>query len=620
MPSRSRTLARKPKAIEPKSRRAPSAPVGGLGKLPEWNLADLYPGLDSPEVKRDLDRADAYSTAFEEAFKGKLADLAARSDGGAQLAEAVSRYEMIDDLMGRLMSYAGLLYAGDTTDPARAKFYGDVQERITTASSNMLFFTLELNRIDDAVLEAAMAEPKLGHYRPWIEDVRKEKPYQLEDRVEQLFHEKSVTAYAAWNRLFDETVAALRFTVAGKTMPIEPTLNLLQDPREGTRKAAAQALAKTFKSNIRTFAHITNTLAKDKEISDRWRGFADIADARHLGNRVEREVVDALVESVRAAYPRLSHRYYALKAKWFGQKKLAHWDRNAPLPKVIARSIGWPQARETVLSAYRDFSPQMAGIASRFFDERWIDAPTRPGKAPGAFSHPTVPSAHPYVLLNYQGKTRDVMTLAHELGHGVHQVLAAKQGPLMAPTPLTLAETASVFGEMLTFKRLLAETKDVKARKAMLASKVEDMLNTVVRQIAFYTFERKVHTERKNGELTAERLCELWMEVQHESLGPAIDLKPGYETFWAYIGHFIHAPFYVYAYAFGDCLVNSLYAVYEKSHKGFADRYLEMLAAGGTKHHSDLLKPFGLDARDPAFWQGGLSVIERMIVELEGLS
>jgi oligoendopeptidase F len=611
--------------MEPKSRKSAGrkpgpGPARALGQLPEWNLADLYAGLDAPEVKRDLDRADAYSVAFEEAFKGKLAELAARADAGVQLAEAVSRYEMIDDLMGRLMSYAGLLYAGNTSDPAHAKFYGDVQERITTASSNLLFFTLELNRVDDAALDAAMTHPKLGHYRPWIEDVRKEKPYQLEDRVEQLFHEKTVTGQGAWNRLFDETMASLRFTVGGKTLPIEPTLNMLQDRQEKTRKAAAQALAKTFKANLRIFTHITNTLAKDKEISDRWRGFADIADARHLGNRVEREVVDALVEAVRAAYPRLSHRYYALKAKWFGKKRLAHWDRNAPLPKVVTRAINWPQARDTVLAAYGDFSPQMAGIAARFFDEHWIDAPTRPGKAPGAFSHPTVPSAHPYVLLNYQGKTRDVMTLAHELGHGVHQVLAAKQGPLMAPTPLTLAETASVFGEMLTFKRLLAETKDVKARRAMLASKVEDMLNTVVRQIAFYTFERKVHTERKNGELTANRLCELWMEVQRESLGPAIELKPGYETFWAYIGHFIHAPFYVYAYAFGDCLVNSLYAVYERSHMGFAERYLEMLSAGGSKHHAELLKPFGLDAREPAFWQGGLSVIERMIVELERLS
>jgi oligoendopeptidase F len=599
---------------------AKSGKAKGLGPLPQWNLADLYAAIDAPEIRRDLDRADNYSTAFEEAFKGRLVVMAAAGDGGAQLAEAIRRYEMIDDLLGRLISFAGLVYAENTTDPKRAKFYGDVQERITAASSHLLFFTLELNRIDDAALERALAEPKLAHYRPWLEDVRKEKPYQLEDRVELLFHEKSVTSYSAWNRLFDETVAQLRFRVGGKELAIEQTLNLLQDSREATRKSAAQALAKTFKANTRVFTRITNTLAKDKEISDRWRGFADVADARHLANRVEREVVEALVDAVRASYPRLSHRYYALKAKWFRKKRLAYWDRNAPLPKAPTRTISWPQARATVLSAYGDFSPQMADIAARFFDERWIDAPTRPGKAPGAFSHPTVPSAHPYVLLNYQGKPRDVMTLAHELGHGVHQVLAARNGPLMAPTPLTLAETASVFGEMLTFKRILADTRDAKARKAMLASKVEDMINTVVRQIAFYTFERMVHSERRNGELTAERLGEIWLEVQRESLGPAIDLKPGYEAFWTYIGHFVHSPFYVYAYAFGDCLVNSLYAVYERAHDGFAERYLDMLAAGGTKHHSELLKPFGLDARDPAFWLGGLKVIEGMIEELEGLS
>jgi oligoendopeptidase F len=449
--------------------------------------------------------------------------------------------------------------------------------------------------------------------------VRLEKPYQLEDRIEQLFHEKSVTGYSAWNRLFDETVAAMRFEVAGKTMPLEPTLNLMQDREERTRKAAATALAQTFRQHVPTFALIMNTLAKDKEISDRWRGFEDIADSRHLSNRVEREVVDALVTAVRAAYPRLSHRYYALKARWFGKRKLAHWDRNAPLPQVPSRPIAWGEARDSVLTAYREFSPRMAEIAETFFTSRWIDAPVRPGKAPGAFAHPTVPSVHPYVLVNYQGKPRDVMTLAHELGHGVHQVLAAVNGPLMAPTPLTLAETASVFGEMLTFRRLLAGTKDKKHRRAMLAAKVEDMLNTVVRQIAFYTFERMVHTERRDGELTAERIGQIWLEVQGESLGPAIEFKPGYETFWCYIGHFIHAPFYVYAYAFGDCLVNALYAVYEQAHEGFAERYLAMLAAGGTKTHAELLAPFGLDARDPGFWQGGLGIIERMIEELEGM-
>jgi oligoendopeptidase F len=597
-------------------RAAKSRSASGLGPLPEWNLADLYAGIDDPRVKRDLDRADADSIAFEEAYKGKLAALAQGPDAGPALAEAVKRFEALDDLLGRLTSFAGLVHAGNTVDPARAKFYGDVQERITAASTHLLFFVLELNRLDDAKLAAAMQDPALGHYRPWLEDIRKEKPYQLEDRIEQLFHEKSVTAYSAWNRLFDETIASLRFKVGTKSLAIEPTLNLMQDPKGAVRKAAAQALAKTFKENLRTFALITNVLAKDKEISDRWRGFADVADPRHLSNRVEPEVVEALVEAVRAAYPRLSHRYYALKARWFGKKRLPHWDRNAPLPQVPTRTIGWSEAQSTVLTAYGAFSPRMATIAERFFKDKWIDAPVRPGKAPGAFAHPTVPSAHPYVLLNYQGKPRDVMTLAHELGHGVHQVLAAPNGALMAPTPLTLAETASVFGEMLTFRKLLANADD-KQRKAMLAAKVEDMINTVVRQIAFYTFERKLHTERRRGEFTAERINALWLEVQQESLGPAIELKPGYETFWAYIPHFVHSPFYVYAYAFGDCLVNSLYAVYERSAEGFAARYLEMLAAGGTKHHSELLAPFGLDARDPAFWQGGIGVIERMIAELE---
>ncbi len=599
--------------------RKKAAKASKLGALPVWDLRDLYPGLDSPELKWDLENSTNQCVEFEQAFKGRLQAMAAGAGAGAALCEAVKRYEAIEDRLGRLISYASLLYAGNTTDPAIAKFYGDMQERITAASIHLLFFTLELNRIDDAALDAAMTDPKLGHYRPWIDDVRKEKPYQLEDRVEELFHEKSITGYSAWNRQYDETVASLRFRIAGKALSIEPALNLLQDADGAKRKAAAEALARTFKQHLRPFTLITNTLAKDKEISDRWRGFKDVAEARHLANRVEPEVVEALVEAVRAAYPKLSHRYYALKARWFGKKSLPYWDRNAPLPKVAQRTIPWDDARATVLGAYGAFSPKMAEVADHFFERHWIDAPVREGKQPGAFAHPTVPSAHPYVLLNYQGKPRDVMTLAHELGHGVHQVLAAPNGPLMAPTPLTLAETASVFGEMLTFRKLLADTTDKKQRKAMLAAKVEDMINTVVRQIAFYSFERKLHLERRNGELTSDKICELWMSVQAESLGPAIELKSGYETFWTYIPHFIHSPFYVYAYAFGDCLVNSLYAVYQKSEAGFAERYLAMLAAGGTKHHAELLAPFGLDARDPKFWEGGLEVIAGLIEELEGL-
>lgn len=590
-----------------------------LGPLPEWDLSHLYPSMESPVFQADLDRALADSRAFAALYRGKLAQIAGRPDASAVLAEAVAAYEKLEDLLGRIMSYAGLVYSGDTTDPQRAKFYGDTQDRMTTASTELLFFGLELNRIDPALIARIAGQAPLSHWKPWLDDLAKDKPHQLEDRIEELFHEKSVTGRAAWNRLFDETIASLRFKVNGEELTLELTLNKLQDGDGAVRKAAAEALGEVFRGQLRTFALITNTLAKDKEIADRWRHFEDVADSRHLANRVEREVVDALVSAVREAYPRLSHRYYRLKAKWFGREQLDFWDRNAPLPQVEQRTIPWSEARDTVLDAYGAFSPQMAGIARRFFDEGWIDAPARPGKAPGAFAHPTVPSAHPYVLVNYQGKPRDVMTLAHELGHGVHQVLAAPNGALMAPTPLTLAETASVFGEMLTFRRLLDSTSDMKQRKAMLAAKVEDMINTVVRQIAFYSFERKVHEARKSGELTAEALCELWMSVQAESLGPAIRLGPGYEPFWCYIPHFIHSPFYVYAYAFGDCLVNSLYGVYRNSAEGFQERYFALLSAGGTRHHAELLAPFGLDARDPAFWQIGLNMIEGLIVELEGM-
>ena len=593
--------------------------AAALQNLPEWNLADLYSSIDSPELARDLDKAAADSAAFETRWKGNLAAAAERT-GDAGLGEALQEYEAMDDLMGRIGSYAGLLYAGDTSDPARAKFYGDVQQKLTDASAHLLFFGLELNLIEDALLEKALdADEAFGHYRPWVLDLRKDKPYQLEDRVEQLFHEKSITGRGAWNRLFDETMTSLTFDVDGETLALEPTLNKLQDRDGEVRRKAADALATTFKENLRTFTLITNTLAKDKEISDRWRGFGDIADSRHLANRVEREVVDALAAAVRNAYPRLSHRYYAMKAKWLGMDEMNHWDRNAPLPETPQATIGWDEARDTVLSAYHGFDPEMAEIARRFFDKGWIDAPVRPGKAPGAFAHPTVPSAHPYVLLNYMGKPRDVMTLAHELGHGVHQVLAAGQGGLMASTPLTLAETASVFGEMLTFRSLLERTTDKRERKAMLAQKVEDMINTVVRQIAFYEFERKVHTERRHGELTADNLGQFWVDVQAEALGPAIKLREGYETFWAYIPHFIHSPFYVYAYAFGDCLVNSLYAVYQNAESGFQAKYFDMLKAGGTKHHSEVLAPFGLDASDPSFWDKGLSVIESLIDELEAM-
>jgi len=589
-----------------------------LGRLPEWDLSDLYAGPDAPELAADMARLAEDARAFEAAWKGTLAERLAAPDGGAALAEAIAAFEALQDRIGRIGSYSHLLYATDTTNPKYAKTYGDISDRLNAVSSTLLFFTLELNRVDDAVMEAALADPAAGRYRPWIDDLRKERPHQLSDELERLFLDKSIPARGAWTRLFDDTIAALRVDMGPGSTPVtlEEALNRLLDPEETVRKSASDGIARALKGSERVFALVTNTLAKDKEISDRWRGFPDVASARHLSNRVEPEVVDALVTSVTEAYPRLSHRYYAMKAKWFGKDRLDTWDRNAPLPDDDDRTITWSDARETVLSSFAGFSPRLADLAKRFFDNAWIDAPVRPGKAPGAFSHPTVPSSHPYVLLNYQGRSRDVMTLAHELGHGVHQILAAPQGALLARTPLTLAETASVFGEMLTFRSLLDAAPDARTRRVMLAGKVEDMLNTVVRQIAFYTFERRVHLERREGELTAERLGEIWLDVQRESLGPSLRLGPGYEVFWAYIPHFINAPFYVYAYAFGDCLVNSLYGVFEKSADGFEEKYFALLSAGGSKHHSELLAPFGLDARDPAFWQTGLSVIERLIDEL----
>ena len=588
-----------------------------LGPMPNWNLADLYPANDSPELKSDLAAAQAEAKAFEADYKGKL-DALAKS---GKLVEAIKRYEALSDVSGKLGSYAFLQYVRNTQEPEKVKFLGDLSQALTDLSTGLIFFGLELNLIEESTLEAAFAaDANLARYRPWFTELRKAKPYQLEGKIEELFHEKSVTGASAWNRLFDETMASLKFEVLGEELNLESTLNYLSDKDEKKREAAFGGISKTLHTNERLFTHITNVLAKDKEISDRWHGFADIADSRHLENSVEREVVEALQTAVREAYPRLSHRYYKMKAKWFGKDQLNAWDRNAPLPTSDDRVYDWQSAKDTALEAYGRFSPKLVEIAEPFFERGWIDAPTKDGKSPGAFAHPTVPSAHPYLMLNYLGKARDVMTLAHELGHGVHQVLAGGQGALMAPTPLTLAETASVFGEMLTFRSMLAKTTDPKQRFSMLSSKVEDMLNTVVRQIAFYTFEREVHTARRQGELTTPDLNRIWLDVSKESLGPAIKLNEGYEVFWAYIPHFIHSPFYVYAYAFGDCLVNSLYAQYEKANEGFAERYLELLKAGGSKHHSELLKPFGLDARDPQFWSLGLSMIERLIGELEATS
>lgn len=593
-------------------------PAGGddLGDLPTWDLTDLYPAPDAPEITRDLDWLDAECRTFAAEYEGRLGSLDA-----AGLLEAIRRNERIDQVAGRLGSYAGLRYYQLTTDPARSKAFGDIQTRLTDASAPLVFFTLELNRIEDTHLDALLAgNAELARYRPVLDRIRKMKPHQLSDELERFLHDQSVVGPAAWNRLFDETMAGLRFEIDGEDLAIEATLDRLSDPDRAKRQAAAEALAAVFAEKLPFFARVTNTLAKEKEIEDRWRKFPTPQSSRHLANDVEPEVVQALRDAVVAAYPRLSHRYYALKARWLGLERLAVWDRNAPLPKDGDRKVGWPEARETVLAAYAGFDPRMAELAEPFFEKGWIDAPATPGKSPGAFAHPTVTDVHPYVLLNYLGKTRDVMTLAHELGHGVHQRLAAKQGEFLSSTPLTLAETASVFGEMLTFRRLLSQAPDARARKILLASKVEDMINTVVRQIAFYDFECRVHDARRNGELTPDDINEIWLTVQKESLGPAFDFMAGYETFWTYIPHFIHSPFYVYAYAFGDLLVAALMEARRADPAGFTPLYRDLLAAGGTRTYVDALKPFGLNPRDPAFWSVGCNRLERLIDQFEDLS
>jgi len=586
-----------------------------FGDLPEWNLDDLYPDTDGPAITRDTDWLGKECAAFAADYEGKLADLDA-----AGLLACIQRYEKIQNVMGRIMSFAGLRYYQNTIDPDRAKFMADMQGRLTDMSTPMVFFSLELNRVDDAQLNAMLAaDAGLARYKPILDQMRAMKPYQLSDELEKFLHDQSVVGATAWNRLFDETMAGLTFDVNGEELSLEATLNLLSDTDRKKRENGVRALVAVFQDNIALFARITNTLAKEKEIEDRWRGLPTPQASRHLANHVEPEVVEALRNAVVAAYPKLSHRYYALKAKWMGLETMQVWDRNAPLPGEDKAVISWDTARATVLEAYSDFAPEMAKIAEPFFDKGWIDAGVKPGKAPGAFAHPTVTNVHPYVMLNYLGKQRDVMTLAHELGHGVHQVLAADQGELLSSTPLTLAETASVFGEMLTFRKLLDSAPDKAARKRLLAGKVEDMINTVVRQIAFYDFECKLHAARAKGELTPDQINEIWMSVQGESLGPVFNFMDGYETFWAYIPHFIHSPFYVYAYAFGDGLVNALYAVFEEGDPDFQAKYFEMLRAGGSKHHKELLAPFGLDASDPKFWDKGLSLISSMIDELEAM-
>lgn len=584
-----------------------------LKNIPSWNLADFYSSIKDKKINSDLKTIEKETDNFEKNFCGKISKLSA-----VKLFEAIKKYEEICEKIGKISSYSYLIYASDLSNQDNISFHQNTNETLSKSESKLIFFTLELNKIEDKKIAELLKNKDLKKYQPFIRDSRAFRKHQLSEDLEKFSLEKNITGRAAFVRLFDETVNNLKFDYLGKVLNSQEIFDLMSNKSEKIRKSAAKSIGKTLENNSKTFAFITNILAKDKAVEDEWRKFEKPISSRNLSNFVEDEIVEVLIKKVKENYKNTSHRYYKIKAKILGKKYLNYWDRNAPLDTKNEKIIPWQEAKDLVLSAYGEFNLEMKKIGQKFFDNKWIDAEVRNGKDSGAFSHPCVPSVHPYILMNYQGKIRDVMTLAHELGHGIHQYLAAPQGYFTSSTPLTLAETASVFGEQLTFQKILKNEKDKKIKKLIIAGKIEDMLNTAIRQIAFLEFEKKIHDERKNGEISLEKICQFWMDVQKESLGNSFKFEDEYKFFWSYIPHFIHSPFYVYAYAFGDCLVNSLYGIYNSGKiKNFDQKYLEMLAAGGSKHHKEMLQPFNLSAHDPAFWQAGLDVIINYINELE---
>jgi oligoendopeptidase F len=582
-----------------------------IGKLPNWNLDDLYKSPKDKNLSADLELSAKEITAFEKKYQNKISDLS-----GAELAKAIAQYEIFYQRLGKISAYSYLYFVTDMLNEERSSFYQNISEQLNDISIKTIFFGLEISKLSEKNLAEKLKDKNLKKYQPFIRDVRLGREYQKSQEIEEILHEKSQTSRNAWSRLFDETMAGLTFPYQKKELAAAEIFNLLASHDPKARKEAAKSVGDVLGKNIKLFSFITNTLAKDKAISDKIRNYPHPAKSRHVSNLIEDEVVDCLADTVKKNYKNLAHRYYQYKAELFGKKELDYWDRNAPLPDEDKQLVSWQDAKKTVLTAYDKFCPKMAEIAEMFFDKNWIDAAPKQGKDSGAFAHPVTCDTHPYVMLNYQGKMRDVATLAHELGHGIHQVLAADQGYLMAGTPLTLAETASVFGEQLTFESLLESCNDKKQSNNLIAGKIEDMLNTIVRQIAFYEFELAVHNQRKEKELTVSEINNIWLDKQKESLGPAIKFHDEYKYFWSYIPHFIHSPFYVYAYAFGNCLVNSLYSCYVKQPEGFSDKYKTMLSAGGTLHHSDLLKPFGLSAKDKQFWQGGLTLLNQYVDRL----
>lgn len=585
---------------------------------PLWDLSDLYASREDVRIEGDLERARGLVAELN-ALQGRLIET--RADAavlGERLDRAVTLYEQASDVLGGLGAYAFLAASTNRNDAGAQGFEATVREKMTAIATPTVWVTLEVNQLDEAEIEAALAAyPAGARWRPWLRRVRAMKPHELSQELETFLAERGPIS-AQWPRLFDETLAAMKIRAGKDELTLAEALNRLSDPKAARRKAAAEGLNGALAQRTATMALVMNTVAADKALEDRWRGFKRPADGRHLSNEVDGEAVDAMAEAVAAAYPRLSHRYYALKARAMGKAKLNQWDRNAPIETTAPRGYDWAAGKQLVLESFADLGPEFADRAGGFFDRPWIDGKARPGKQSGAYAHPVTSDRHPYVFLNWMGERRDVLTLAHELGHGVHQTLAAGQGSLLADTPLTLAETASIFAEGLTFDRLL-KTAPKAEQRGLLAGRIEDGLNTVVRQIAFHRFETRFHDERAAGEVPAERIGEIWMEEMGASLGPAVTLNAGYEHWWSYVSHFVHSPFYVYAYAFGDLLVAALMETRAKDPAAFTPLYRELLAGGGSRGYVEALAPFGLNPRDPAFWTIGTKRLEGLIDRFEAL-
>ena len=583
-------------------------------ELPIWDLSEIYKNIKDPKISIDINNIRRSANNFLNKWKGKINNLSP-----SDFLFCINEYQEINEAIYKIATHSSLTFATNMEDPEISKYNSSISDEITEILSSLIFVTLELAKVDNNTINNWLNDKDAKIWKPYLNILRKRNPYLLDPLVEEILIEKSATGRSAWIRLFDETSAALRFPFKNKSLTEAEILNLLSDADPKTRKIAGKSLSEVLENNKRIFGMILNVISRDRFIEDNKRGFKRIMSSRNLDNDVEDEVVDKLVNTVDKAMPKLTHRYYKWKANQFGQTKLDWWDRNAPLPHSSETLIKWTEAKDIILDSFASFHPEISNLAELFFKNNWIDASLRKGKASGAFAHPSVPSLHPYILVNYQGKIRDVMTLAHELGHGVHQILAGKNGLLMAETPLTLAETASVFGEMLVFRKLLDESS-IAQKKQLLSGKIEDMLNTVARQIGFHQFEVKFHEARIKSELTPDEISNIWMETQSHAVGPHVNLGDDYSFLWGYIPHFVHTPFYVYAYAFGDSLVNALWYVYQQSDKEiFSNKYIEMLSSGGTKSHKDLLKPFNLSAYDNSFWEKGISMITGLMDELDDL-